>query len=53
MNPHASQPTSLFALMRSCDQHRQLSLQMIKREVLGCYKGSVIGTYLSRRCFCM
>ena len=43
MNPHAAQPTSLWALIESCYKNRQLIIQMIKREVLGRYKGSVIG----------
>jgi lipopolysaccharide transport system permease protein len=43
INPHATQPTSLLALSRSLIKHRQLILQMIKREVIGRYKGSVIG----------
>lgn len=43
MNPHAAQPTSLWALIESCYNNRQLIRQMIKREVLGRYKGSVIG----------
>ncbi len=43
INPHAAQPTSLLALGGSLIKHRQLILQMIKREVIGRYKGSVIG----------
>ena len=43
INPHAAQPTSLLALASSLIKHRQLILQMIKREVIGRYKGSVIG----------
>ena len=43
MNPHASHPVSLSALIRSMAQHRQLIFQMIQREVVGRYKGSVIG----------
>lgn len=43
MNPHAAQPTSLIALMRSLVRNRQLILQMTKREVVGRYKGSVMG----------
>ena len=43
INPHAAQPTSLLALATSLIKHRQLILQMIKREVIGRYKGSVIG----------
>lgn len=43
MNPHAKQPTSLPALARSLWSNRQLILQMSKREVIGRYKGSVLG----------
>jgi lipopolysaccharide transport system permease protein len=43
INPHAAQPTSLFALVKSVARNRQLITQMIKREVLGRYKGSVMG----------
>lgn len=43
VNPHAAQPTSLVALTRSLWRNRQLILRMTKREVLGRYKGSVMG----------
>lgn len=43
INPHATQPTSLMALVRSLWQHRQLIAQMTRREVVGRYKGSVLG----------
>ena len=43
MNPHAAQPVSVFALMQSLKQHRQLIVQMIKREIIGRYKGSLLG----------
>jgi len=43
VNPHAAQPTSFLALIRSLLQHRQLILQMIKRDVIGRYQGSVMG----------
>jgi lipopolysaccharide transport system permease protein len=43
MNPHEAQPTSLIALGKSLVRNRQLVMQMIKREVLGRYKGSVMG----------
>lgn len=43
MNPHAAQPTSLRALLRSLWKHRQLVGQMTKREVVGRYKGSFLG----------
>lgn len=43
MNPHAAQPTSILALGKSLWCNRQLIVQMIKREVMGRYKGSVMG----------
>lgn len=43
INPHAAQPTSLLSLAKSVWQNRHLILQMTKREVLGRYKGSVVG----------
>ncbi|CAH1192925.1 Transport permease protein [Candidatus Nitrotoga sp. BS] len=42
-NPHAAQPTSLVALVRSLWSNRQLIAQMTKREVVGRYKGSAMG----------
>ncbi|MFZ2405791.1 MAG: ABC transporter permease [Methylobacter sp.] len=43
INPHAAQPTSLWALVKSLWRNRQLIAQMTKREVVGRYKGSVMG----------
>ena len=43
INPHAKQSTSLTALIKSLWQNRQLIVQMTKREVVGRYKGSVMG----------
>jgi lipopolysaccharide transport system permease protein len=43
MNPHAAQPTSLPALARDLWRNRLLIAQMSKREVVGRYKGSVMG----------
>ena len=43
INPHAAQPTSLLALGRSLWQNRSLIAQMSKREVVGRYKGSILG----------
>ena len=43
INPHTAHPTSLLALGGSLIKHRQLILRMIRREVIGRYKGSVIG----------
>jgi lipopolysaccharide transport system permease protein len=42
-NPHAIQPTSLASLFQSIVRHRQLIVQMSKREVIGRYKGSALG----------
>jgi lipopolysaccharide transport system permease protein len=43
VNPHASQPTSLASLFHGLILHRQLISQMCKREVIGRYKGSMLG----------
>ena len=43
INPHATQPTSPLALCKSLWRNRQLILQMTQREVVGRYKGSVMG----------
>jgi lipopolysaccharide transport system permease protein len=43
INPHQAQPTSLAALTSSLVKNRQLIYQMTKREVIGRYKGSVMG----------
>ena len=43
MNPHAVQPASLLSLGRGLWTHRQLIKQMAWREVVGRYKGSVMG----------
>ena len=43
INPHAAQPTSLLSLGKSFWRHRQLILQMTRREVVGRYKGSLMG----------
>lgn len=43
INPHAAQPTSLIALTKSLWRNRQLIGQMTQREVVGRYKGSVMG----------
>lgn len=43
MNPHAKQPISPVALLRSLIRNRQLIAQMTKRDVIGRYKGSVMG----------
>lgn len=43
MNPHAKHSSSPIALLRSVIHNRQLIVQMTKREVIGRYKGSVMG----------
>lgn len=43
INPHAPAPSSLTSLLASLWRHRALIGQMTKREVIGRYKGSVIG----------
>ena len=47
MNPHAAKPISLASLARSMWSNRQLILQMTKRDVIGRYKGSVMGVMWS------
>lgn len=42
-NPHAARPTSLVTLAKSLWRNRQLIAQMTEREVVGRYKGSVMG----------
>lgn len=42
-NPHSGHPLSPGSLSRSLWQHRQLILQMVRREVVGRYRGSVMG----------
>lgn len=43
MNPHAAQPASLAAMLESLRGNRELIAQMTRREVVGRYKGSVMG----------
>jgi len=47
LNPHTAQPTSLASLARSLWQHRQLINKMAWREVIGRYKGSIMGVFWS------
>ena len=42
-DPHAAQPTSLAALIRSLWRNRGLIFQMTRREVVGRYRGSAMG----------
>lgn len=43
MNPHANPSLSIFELFASLWRHRQLITQMTKREIIGRYRGSVMG----------
>jgi lipopolysaccharide transport system permease protein len=43
MNPHATQPTSPMAMVKSIWNNRRLIKQMTIREVVGRYRGSVMG----------
>lgn len=43
INPHQVRPTSLLALAASIIGNRRLIYQMVKREVIGRYKGSIFG----------
>lgn len=43
MNPHLAHRTSLTEIVASFSRNRKLIFQMAKREVLGRYRGSVIG----------
>jgi lipopolysaccharide transport system permease protein len=43
INPHAAHSTAPLALVKGLWQNRQLIAQMIKREVIGRYKGSAMG----------
>ena len=47
MNPHAPHPVSLGSLVRNLWRQRGLILQMTKRDVIGRYKGSVMGVMWS------
>jgi len=47
VNPHADYPVDLKALVASLWQHRQLIVGMTKREIIGRYKGSVLGLFWS------
>lgn len=47
MNPHAPHPVSLGSLVRNLWRQRGLILQMTKRDVVGRYKGSVMGVMWS------
>ncbi len=43
MNPHATHSISLLQVFDSLAKHRELIWQMAKREVIGRYKGSIMG----------
>jgi len=42
-NPHATHRTSIAAMTRSLWRHRSLIVQLTRREVVGRYRGSIIG----------
>lgn len=42
-NPHTSSPATIASLVQAVLTHRQLIIQMIRREVIGRYRGSVFG----------
>ena len=43
MNPHAAHPASPASMLRSLWGNRELIVQMARREVIGRYKGSLMG----------
>lgn len=43
MNPQEAKPTSLLSLFKSFLTHRQLIRQLVWREVIGRYRGSIMG----------
>lgn len=43
MNPHASHSVSAWSLVRSIKTHRQMIVQMTRREIIGRYQGSILG----------
>jgi lipopolysaccharide transport system permease protein len=47
MNPHAPLPLSPLALGRSVRHHRELLLELVKRDVLQRYRGSIGGVFWS------
>jgi len=47
LNPHTPQPVSLLSLGKSLWLHRGLIKQMAWREIIGRYKGSVMGLFWS------
>lgn len=47
MNPHAAKPVSLHSLALSLWSNRQLIAQMTRRDVVGRYKGSMMGVLWS------
>lgn len=47
MNPHEKHKTSLASCISSLFANYQIILQMIRREIVGRYKGSIIGVFWS------
>jgi len=47
MNPHSAQRTSPKSMVASLYRHHQLISQLVKREIVGRYKGSIMGLFWS------
>lgn len=47
MNPHSDQPISFTSLLKNLWQHRNLIITMTKRDVVGRYRGSMLGLFWS------
>lgn len=43
MNPHKTPSVSILSLFKTVFQHKQLTLQLAKREIMGRYRGSILG----------
>lgn len=43
MNPHSNHPTSPIGIAACALQHRQLIMQIVRREITGRYRGSLLG----------
>ncbi len=43
MNPHTKFPVSPLAMFASLWRNRSLIAILVKREVVGCYRGSIMG----------
>lgn len=47
MNPHTDKPTTLLSLTATAWNNRQLIYQMVKRDIIGRYRGSFMGIFWS------